>query len=138
DGAAVLGRDDRRRGAEHRRTVDLAGMDQTQYLHHFLEASKLAFADRNRYVGDPDALDVPAHELLSDGFAGERACRISPTAVLPTPQSPGSPDGGYGGCPPTAAAVPAREQEGLSTTHLTVVDRWGDVAAYTLTIEQTG
>jgi gamma-glutamyltranspeptidase/glutathione hydrolase len=117
----------------------VSGQTQVQYLHHFLEASKLAFADRNRYVGDPDFVDVPLRELLSDGFAGERACLIKPTSVLPTPQPPGSPDGRYSPC--LAAASPAERpagHEGLSTTHLTVADKWGNVAAYTLTIEQTG
>jgi len=118
--------------------TDLAAQTPEQYLHHYLEASKLAFADRNRYVGDPDFVDVPLRELLSDGFAGERACLIKPDSVLPAPQAPGSPDGSYAPC---AAAAPARadkDNEGLSTTHLTAADRWGNVVAYTLTIESTG
>ena len=52
--------------------------DTTQTLHEYLEASALAFADRNRYVGDPAFVDVPLDELLSDGFAEERACLIDP------------------------------------------------------------
>ena len=59
---------------------DLGGpFDTTQTLHHYLEASALAFADRNRYVGDPAFVDVPLEQLLSDGFAAERACLIDPT-----------------------------------------------------------
>ncbi len=117
---------------------DVPGMDPVQYLHHYLEASKLGFADRNRYVGDPDFVDVPLRELLSDGFAAERACLIKPGSVLPAPQAPGSPDGSYGGCPAAATTRDAGDHEGLSTTHLTTADRWGNVVAYTLTIEQTG
>ncbi len=117
---------------------DLAGATPVQYLHHFLEASKLGFADRNRYVGDPDFVDVPLRELLSDGFAGERACLIKPDSVLPAPQAPGSPDGSYSTCPAAATAGLDGVREGLSTTHLTAADRWGNVVAYTLTIEQTG
>lgn len=117
---------------------NLGSATPVQYLHRYLEASKLAFADRNRYVGDSDFVDVPLRELLSDGFAGERACLIRPDSVLPVPQAPGSPDGSYAGCAAVGAGVAAGDQEGLSTTHLTAADRWGNVVAYTLTIESTG
>ncbi|ETK33686.1 gamma-glutamyltransferase family protein [Microbispora sp. ATCC PTA-5024] len=121
-------------------------------LHEYLEASRLAFADRNAYVGDPAYVDVPLGQLLSDGFAKERACLIGPRA-MPHPAAPGTPDGSYGPCPSpsgspsasaadaSAAAVPAapgEKPEGPETTHLVVTDRWGDVAAYNITIEQTG
>ncbi|KWW99762.1 Gamma-glutamyltransferase [Carbonactinospora thermoautotrophica] len=116
---------------------DLSAMSRTQALHHYLEASRLAFADRNRWVGDPDFVKVPLQELLSQGFAAERACLIRPDRALQSPIAPGEPDGRYAGCP--AAGTGAREPyEGRSTTHLTVADRWGNVVAYALTIEQTG
>ena len=111
--------------------------DETQVLHHYLEASALAFADRNRYVGDSDVVDVPLTELLSDGFAAERACLIDPTVALTKPVLPGTPDGEYADCGEPAAAG-ADGSESLSTTHLTTADRWGNVVAYTLTIESTG
>jgi gamma-glutamyltranspeptidase/glutathione hydrolase len=103
-------------------------------LHTYLEASALAFADRNRYVGDntPRAL---LDELLSDGFGAERACHIGPTAAV-KPVAPGVPDGSYGGCT-TATAADAGDS-GQSTTNLTVADRWGNVVEYTFTIEQIG
>jgi gamma-glutamyltranspeptidase / glutathione hydrolase len=116
---------------------DLAGLDRTQALHHYLEASALAFADRNRYVGDPDFVDVPLAELLSDGFARERACLINPANAAPKPVPPGSPDGSYDNCALQGTA-PSSQDAGTSTTHLTTADRWGNVVAYTLTIEQTG
>ncbi|NUO97014.1 MAG: gamma-glutamyltransferase [Nonomuraea sp.] len=104
-------------------------------LHEYLEASRLAFADRNAYVGDIPG--VPLRELLSDGFAKERACLIGDQA-LTSPVAPGSPDGTYGPCAtPTGNATPTAE-EGPETTHLVVADRWGNVVAYNLTIESTG
>ncbi|MGW5266370.1 gamma-glutamyltransferase [Microbispora sp. NPDC004025] len=108
-------------------------------LHEYLEASRLAFADRNAYVGDPAYVDVPLGELLSDGFAKERACLIGPRAMA-HPAAPGSPDGSYSPCAPAApaASAPEEKKEGPETTHLVVTDRWGDVAAYNITIEQTG
>ena len=60
-------------------------------LHHYLEASKLAYADRNKFVGDPDApdVDVPLRGLLSDGFAARAPrAKIGATA-LPVPQEAG-------------------------------------------------
>ncbi len=115
----------------------LSQFSRTQTLHHYLEASALAFADRNRYVGDPDYVDVPLAELLSDAFAAERACLISSTSALPKPVAPGSPDGDYDATCGRAGVGPTGGS-GMSTTHLTVADRWGNVVSYTLTIEQTG
>ncbi|HEX6579135.1 MAG TPA: gamma-glutamyltransferase [Jiangellaceae bacterium] len=115
---------------------DLGGLDRTEALHRYLEASALAFADRNRYVGD----DTPAavlRELLSQGFADERACEITATAAV-KPVPPGEPDGTYAPCDAAAQAVGGNGEQGLSTTHLTTWDQWGNAVAYTLTIEQTG
>ncbi|MFG1698482.1 gamma-glutamyltransferase [Nonomuraea sp. NPDC049309] len=104
-------------------------------LHEYLEASRLAFADRGAYVGDIPR--VPLKELLSDGFAKERACLIGQTA-MPHPAAPGDPDGRYGRCDrPSGTATPVAK-EGPETTHLVVADRWGNVVAYNLTIESTG
>ncbi|KQR15971.1 gamma-glutamyltransferase [Cellulomonas sp. Leaf334] len=111
--------------------------DTTQTLHHYLEASALAFADRNRYVGDDAFVDVPLEELLSDEFAAERACLIDPEVALTKPVSPGVPDGDYSAECETAA-VGTEGSDGQSTTHLTTADRWGNVVAYTLTIESLG
>jgi gamma-glutamyltranspeptidase/glutathione hydrolase len=53
---------------------DLSAMDRVQALHHYLESTRLAFADRNRYIGDPAFVNVPQQTLLSDRFAQQRAC----------------------------------------------------------------
>ncbi|HZC26523.1 MAG TPA: gamma-glutamyltransferase, partial [Actinopolymorphaceae bacterium] len=119
-------------------TQHLSPADQTAALHAYLEASALAYADRNRYVGDPDQEDVPLPQLLSPGFAAERGCLIDPASVLPKPVAPGVPDGHYSGCGDAARAGSTGHGEGLSTTHVTTSDRWGNVVAYTLTIEATG
>jgi gamma-glutamyltranspeptidase / glutathione hydrolase len=111
---------------------DLAGMSRVQALHRYLETTRLAYADRNAYVGDPDVVDVPLTGLLSNGFAAQRRALIGPTAAT-SPVAPGNPyqfqkkvnSGGSDG-------------EGPSTTHLTVADRWGNIVSYTFTIEQIG
>ncbi|RKT76950.1 gamma-glutamyltranspeptidase/glutathione hydrolase [Terracoccus luteus] len=115
--------------------VATSALSDVEYLHRFSEASATAFADRNRYVGDVPG--VPVKALTSPGFAAERACLFSPTAAQARPIPFGSPDGSYTSC--AAGGTGQKEPyEGQSTTHLTATDRWGNVASYTLTIEQTG
>jgi gamma-glutamyltranspeptidase/glutathione hydrolase len=116
---------------------DLAASSRVQALFHYLEASRLAFADRNRWVGDPDYVDVPLRGLLSQGFADERRCLIGERANV-SPVPPGDPFPPFGpGCAAGGVAV-AGPAGPPSTTHLSVADRWGNVVSYTLTIEQTG
>jgi gamma-glutamyltranspeptidase/glutathione hydrolase len=117
---------------------DVRGMDDAEALHHYLEASALAFADRGRYVGDPAKVDVPLRRLLDDRFARERACAIGATAIA-KPTAPGDVTSYDGVCDatPRTGQVDA-DTENISTTNLTVADRWGNVVEYTLTIEQTG
>lgn len=118
------------------RQSDLSRLDDTQYYHRFLEASRIAFADRGRWVGDPRFVQVPTAQLLSPAFAAARACLVDPGRALTSLLAPGDP---YhpAACASSGPAV-AETYEGPSTTHLTVADRWGSVVSYTLTIEQTG
>jgi gamma-glutamyltranspeptidase / glutathione hydrolase len=116
---------------------DLGGPDRALALHRYLESTRLAFADRNRYVGDPDQVDVPLAGLLSKGFAAERRCLIGPTA-LTSPVPPGDPTPPFDTSCEAASAGSATPVEGTSTNHITVVDRDGNVVSYTNTIEQIG
>lgn len=111
--------------------------DRVQALHHYLEASRIAFADRNRWVGDPSRAKVPERGLLDPAFAACRARLISSTTTLRSPVPPGDP-AAADGCVRSGRAPTDAPHEGLSTTHLVVSDRWGGVVSYTLTIEQTG
>ena len=54
------------------------GYGTAEYLHLLLEAKKLAFADRDRYVSDPAFVDVPVERLLSKAYAEEQRKRINP------------------------------------------------------------
>jgi gamma-glutamyltranspeptidase/glutathione hydrolase len=115
---------------------DLRGMDRVQALHHYLESTRLAFADRNRYIGDSDFVNVPVAQLTSDRFARQRACLINPAAALTSPVAPGDPFG-----PDTctsAVSDTVAGNEGAHTNHFVVSDRWGNVVSYTNTIEQLG
>ena len=114
----------------------LSQVSESQYLHRLAEASATAFADRNRYVGE--GANTPVGELISKGFAKERACGFDPAKAQARPIAFGSPDGDYGDCATPAPAKAGKVNDGQATTHLTVADKWGNVAAYTLTIEQFG
>ncbi|MEU1459665.1 gamma-glutamyltransferase [Streptomyces sp. NPDC005727] len=116
--------------------TDLSKASKAQYLHHYIEASRIAFADRGRWVGDPAFEHVPTKGLLSQRFADSRACLIKDDAVLTSPVAPGDPSH-PAACGTGGKAAPTT-YEGENTTHLTVADKWGNVVAYTLTIEQTG
>lgn len=114
---------------------NLGKLGRAGYLHRFLEASRYAFADRNRWIGDPAYSDVPQRQLLSQRFADARACLIKPRAAR-SPVAPGNPRDPKP-CASTGKAAPT-PYDGRHTTHLTTADRWGNVVAYTLTIEQEG
>ena len=117
----------------------LRAMGPGAALHHYLEATALAFADRPAYVGDPAFVDVPQRDLLSDRFAAERACEISETEAFTPPVAAGDVDDYDGRCVTSAGrGARAEDRENVETSNLTVADRWGNVVEYTLTIEQTG
>jgi gamma-glutamyltranspeptidase/glutathione hydrolase len=84
---------------------DLGSMDHNsaEYLHLMIEAKKLAFADRDAYIADPDKVHVPVTALISKEYAAERRKLISRTQAMPNPR-PGLPENG-------------------DTVYLTVVDR---------------
>jgi gamma-glutamyltranspeptidase/glutathione hydrolase len=117
----------------------LSQMTAGELYHHYIEAVALAFADRNAYVGDPSQVDVPLRTLLSDRFAAERACSLDEQHAATKPVPAGDVTSYDGVCGAASARGEAgTETENLETTNLTVVDRWGNVVEYTLTIEQTG
>ncbi|WEV24695.1 gamma-glutamyltransferase family protein [Streptomyces sp. 71268] len=113
-----------------------ARLSEKRFLHRYIEASRVAFADRGRWVGDPAFEDVPTRQLLGQRFADARACLISDDKALTSPLPAGDPRHPKR-CDASGTVSPT-PYEGRDTTHLTVADKWGNVVAYTLTIEQTG
>ena len=108
---------------------DLGTMPRERALHLYLEASRLAYADRGAYLADPGYVSVPLAQLLSDQFAAQRRAKITETAAKsPVPA----------GDPSAVTDTSASTTRVGSTTNLTVTDRWGNVVDYTFTIEQTG
>ncbi|MBU6366058.1 MAG: gamma-glutamyltransferase [Gemmatimonadetes bacterium] len=63
---------------------DLAAMghNSAPYLHHLIEAKKLAYADLDRFVGDADHLDLPAERMLDDAFISARRALMNPARAM--------------------------------------------------------
>jgi gamma-glutamyltranspeptidase/glutathione hydrolase len=117
---------------------NLSRETRVQALHHYLEATRLAFADRNRYIGDPRFVNVPEAQLLSVPFGRQRACLINPNQALTSPVAPGDPFGGDQGCTPQEPTNARQADHGTHTNHFVVTDSRGDVVSYTNTIEELG
>jgi gamma-glutamyltranspeptidase/glutathione hydrolase len=113
------------------------GHNSPAYIHTVTEVLKLAFADRERYYGDPNFATVPLSNLLSKAYAAERVKLIADQA------SPGLPPAGELGL--TEANAPLEKAEAVSatlesgdpvmteegTTHLAVIDRDGNMVCIT-------
>jgi gamma-glutamyltranspeptidase/glutathione hydrolase len=104
--------------------------DGIDAVHLIAEASRLAFADRERYLGDPDFLPVPVDRLLDAEYLSSRAAEIDPVRSMGEAQ-PGRPTEAS-----LLGALPARNvAEPLSTSHMSVVDRDGNAVSFTTSIE---
>jgi gamma-glutamyltranspeptidase/glutathione hydrolase len=117
----------------------LGAQPRVQALFEYLEASRLAYADRNAYVGDPAFVHVPLAGLLDPAFAATRRCLIGNTAAV-SPVAPGSPFAPFGSCGAASASstASASSPEAHHTNNIVTEDRWGDVVAYTNTINFFG
>jgi gamma-glutamyltranspeptidase/glutathione hydrolase len=103
------------------------GKESPVAWHLFAESSRLAYADRDMYVGDPDFVSVPLAGLLSRNYIASRSALISPDKSI-ADVAPGTPPGA-----PPRKRVPASETPG--TTDLVVTDKAGNVVEVTTTIE---
>ncbi len=113
---------------------DLKGMghNSPDYIHTVLEAVKLAFADRERYYGDPRFIDVPLDHLLSDDYVASRRAMIDPENAAPGMPPfgivPGYNSGGGSG--PSAALHGATMIE-YDTSYACAVDAQGNAFSVT-------
>ncbi|WP_435384258.1 gamma-glutamyltransferase [Corynebacterium faecale] len=102
------------------------GLPDVEAIHLIAEAERLAYADRNAYIGDPAFVDVPGGgvpELVSPDYARQRAELIDATTSMGTAE-PGL----------TAAAVGAPAPES-GTSHISIMDSYGNAASLTTSIE---
>ncbi|RMH13826.1 MAG: gamma-glutamyltransferase [Gemmatimonadetes bacterium] len=96
------------------------GHNSAPYLNRLIEAMRIAYRDRARWLADPDYADVPVHRLTSKDYAARRRATIEP--------------GRAGRSDPTDITEP---DESPQTTHYSVVDRDGMAVAVTYTLEQS-
>jgi len=109
-----------------------AGASQADRIATFVDAQRLAYADRDQYFGDPDEVDIPLQELLDSRYLEHRATeRFAPGAV-PTPGDPGLVLRG--------SALANRfgtdtTEEAAGTTHFSIIDGDGNAVSMTMTVE---
>ena len=106
-----------------------AGPSDPQVLRVIGDASRLAFADRGRYVADSDYVPVPVTGMLDPAYLEQRAKLLEGRTALPE-VSPGKPQFDH-----TLNWADDRAIELPSTSHVSIVDRFGNVASMTTTIE---
>ena len=103
--------------------------DRPMAAHLLTQASRLAFADRDRYMADSDFVEVPAKALMSRDYLYSRARLIDPGKDMGE-AAPGDPDE----LQLPLAADMSRAEAG--TSHLAIVDKHGNAVSMTMTIEQ--
>ena len=99
-------------------------------VHLIAEASKLAFADRDRYLADPDFVRAPVDGLLDRHYLAARAALIRPDASLGTAVAGEPPERAGDYAPQVSDSLP-------STSHLDVVDDAGNAVAMTSSVENS-
>ncbi|MEH2208803.1 MAG: gamma-glutamyltransferase [Nostoc sp.] len=115
------------------------GWHHPDAIHLMVEAMKIAYSDRSKYLGDPDFVKVPVQELLSPAYAKKRRQEINMQMARPSTEvKPGDLNSKYLRLPsslPTSPALsPCLPHESLQTTHLNVVDEEHNAVSLTFTI----
>lgn len=104
------------------------GFGTRNSLHVFIEAMRLAFADRDLWVGDDRYTNVPSAGLLDADYLRARSSLIQRETVMCNPVGPGNPPANV-----DSAGTGAEEPEG-HTTHFSIIDRWGNAVVMTSTL----
>lgn len=108
------------------------GLPSADWLHLYTEAARLAFADRGQYLADPDFVQPPAGNwmsLLAPSYLAERARLIQPAGPSMKTAQPGTPG------PVSTSHAPMPDQPEYGTSHISIVDGYGNAIAMTTTIE---
>ena len=103
------------------------GKDSPQAWYLIGESMRLAYADREAYLGDPDYVRVPVSGLMDPAYLASRSALISPERAIAKAEA---------GTPPGAERRGVTvDNDAAGTSHLAATDRWGNVASLTSTIE---
>lgn len=101
--------------------IDLTKLDQPHRVHMIVEAMRRAFRDHNDYLGDPDFVKMPLDMLLSPFYADGLRQSILPDKATPSSMLPSS----------------EAKDPGMHTTHFSIIDADGNMAAVTATVNYT-
>lgn len=93
-----------------------ASHNSVEYIHLLSEIGKRVFADRAKYLGDPDFIDVPMAQLIDDKYIARRASQVNPAAIS------------------DSQSIKPGLHESEQTTHFSIVDKWGNAVAITTTL----
>jgi gamma-glutamyltranspeptidase/glutathione hydrolase len=105
------------------------GSETADAVQLMTEASRLAFADREKFLADPDFVSVPVAGLLDPGYLEQRAALIHPDSSIGMAVAGNPPGGGHSG----GAAGDAAELS--ATSHIAIIDSDGNVASMTTSVE---
>lgn len=109
---------------EHTPIAEVAPMS-VEAVHYFTQAARLAYADRNRYIGDTDFVEVPTAQMLDKDYLRQRAALITDTDM-------GKAEPGEFGL---VARADDQALEIPSTSHFAIIDSYGNAVSITTTIE---
>lgn len=115
-------------GQLERFDIAAMGPQSAEFWHLFLESQRIAYADRELYIGDEDFVEVPVAGLVDPAYIASRSALLDPSTALEK-ALPGTPPGA-----PLARADGDEPMEN-GTTHFSVVDANGNAISYTSTIE---
>ena len=104
---------------------------QEQRVQAFVDAQRLAYADRDYYFGDPDRVDVPVDQLIDSRYLEHRAENPAAPDATPMHGDPGAVLSGNS----TALFAPDSTEEPAGTTHFSIVDEAGNAVSVTMTVE---
>lgn len=116
------------------------GFGSPKTMNVMADAMRLAFADRAVWMGDADFVPVPAKGLIAPGYTAARGAAIVPgSRLLPNPSAGDPLPYQFVGISPSTMMAVAEpiDGPGETTTHLSVVDKWGNFVTYTNTIESS-
>ncbi|GAB5455593.1 MAG: gamma-glutamyltransferase [Henriciella sp.] len=103
-----------------------------EFVTAFVDAQRLAYADRDHYVADADFVQVPAADLINPKYLDVRAQEVFAPDAVPTPGDPGV---ALGGNPMVGMWGQDPTEDAPGTTHLSIVDAEGNAVSMTATVE---
>jgi len=105
------------------RDLEAMGYQSSEAVHFMGEAMRRAFADRAKWLGDPDAVDVPTQALIDSAYVRERMASIRPDRVTPSDS--------------VSHGEPAMAAESMETNHYSVVSKGGMAVSVTTTLNSS-